>query len=191
MASGTWVRRGLRLITTCRISIHWIVIALASGLLTSISALADGGFVSKWNKRIAINEPTQKVIIVYDAGREDLLLQVKYETSFRSKPEAQKAVFGNQPSLPPLSNLPRRIQLDAPALNSPAQAAPGEFADTFEIPRHQRRDGTTELKDPAYQIRRPWPSQLPQFQDADLVLVRKAQELPIAIPEATIKKALR
>ena len=31
----------------------------------------------RWNKSIDINEPTQKAIIVHDAGREDLLLQVK------------------------------------------------------------------------------------------------------------------
>ena len=42
-------------------------------------ALADGCFVFRWNKDIDIKEPTQKAIIVYDAGREDLLLQVKYE----------------------------------------------------------------------------------------------------------------
>jgi len=44
--------------------------------------LADGGFVvSKfvWDKHNDIAEPTQKAILVYDAGREDLILQVKYE----------------------------------------------------------------------------------------------------------------
>ncbi len=40
---------------------------------------ADGCFVFKWNKAVDINEPTKKAIIVHDAGREDLLLQVKYE----------------------------------------------------------------------------------------------------------------
>ena len=39
----------------------------------------DGCFVFKWDKKTDINEPTQKAIIVYDAGREDVLLQVKYE----------------------------------------------------------------------------------------------------------------
>ncbi|EEF60661.1 DUF2330 domain-containing protein [Pedosphaera parvula] len=47
--------------------------------LSLASALADGCFVFKWNKAIDINEPTQKAIIFHDAGREDLLLQVKYE----------------------------------------------------------------------------------------------------------------
>src|SRR5262245_19515554 len=32
-----------------------------------------------YDKKTDINEPTQKAIIFYDAGREDLLLQVKYE----------------------------------------------------------------------------------------------------------------
>src|SRR5947209_2402563 len=45
----------------------------------ALSAQADGCFVFRWNKGVDINEPTQKAIIVYDQGREDLLLQVKYE----------------------------------------------------------------------------------------------------------------
>jgi HEAT repeat protein len=49
------------------------------GWLAPFSALADGCFVFKWDKNTDINEPTQKAIIVHDAGREDLLLQVKYE----------------------------------------------------------------------------------------------------------------
>lgn len=44
---------------------------------------ADGGFVTvsppPWDKHRDINEPTQKAIIVYDRGQEDLILQVKYE----------------------------------------------------------------------------------------------------------------
>jgi len=81
MTSGTWVRHGLRLTMTCRVSIHWVAIVLTLPWLISTSALADGCFVFKWNKSVDINEPTQKAIIVYDAGREDLLLQVKYEGS--------------------------------------------------------------------------------------------------------------
>jgi HEAT repeat protein len=42
-------------------------------------ALADGCFVWRWDKKVDINEPAQKAIILHDAGREDLLLQVKYE----------------------------------------------------------------------------------------------------------------
>lgn len=55
---------------------------LAAALLAPATASADGGFVvSKfvWDKHRDINEPTQKAILVYDAGREDLILQVKYE----------------------------------------------------------------------------------------------------------------
>lgn len=48
-------------------------------LLTSGQAYADGCFVFVWNKQKDINEPTQKAIILYDKGREDLILQVKYE----------------------------------------------------------------------------------------------------------------
>lgn len=50
-----------------------------SGFMGTPPLLADGCFVFKWNKKIDINEPTQKAIIVHEAGREDLLLQVKYE----------------------------------------------------------------------------------------------------------------
>ncbi|HWI57447.1 MAG TPA: DUF2330 domain-containing protein, partial [Bacillota bacterium] len=44
-----------------------------------VRVLADGCFVFKWNKAVDINEPAQKAIVFYDSGREDLLLQVKYE----------------------------------------------------------------------------------------------------------------
>src|SRR5687768_11764195 len=57
----------------------FIFLFLVIGWRVSHSAFADGCFVFKWNKAIDINEPTQKAIIVHDAGREDLLLQVKYE----------------------------------------------------------------------------------------------------------------
>ncbi len=51
-------------------------------LLMPAIALADGMFVVPkfvWDKHKDINEPTQKAILVYDAGREDLILQVKFE----------------------------------------------------------------------------------------------------------------
>lgn len=50
------------------------------GSLTKVQA--DGMFVAPkfvWDKHKDINEPTQKAILVYDNGREDLVLQVKYE----------------------------------------------------------------------------------------------------------------
>src|SRR6266487_2698336 len=59
-----------------------ILLSFLSSLFTLIvgyRALGDGCFVFRWDKKTDINEPTQKAIIVYDAGREDLLLQVKYE----------------------------------------------------------------------------------------------------------------
>jgi hypothetical protein len=59
-----------------------LLVPLLAVLLAPANALADGGFVvSKfiWDKHKDINEPTQKAIVVYDAGREDLILQVKYE----------------------------------------------------------------------------------------------------------------
>jgi Uncharacterized protein conserved in bacteria (DUF2330) len=55
-----------------------ITLAILAGCGVA-SAMADGCFVFKWNKAIDINEPTQKAIIFHDSGREDLLLQVKYE----------------------------------------------------------------------------------------------------------------
>jgi hypothetical protein len=55
------------------------LLLLSAGWLARPLAHADGCFVFKWNKEIDINEPTQKAIIVHDAGREDLLIQVKYE----------------------------------------------------------------------------------------------------------------
>jgi Uncharacterized protein conserved in bacteria (DUF2330) len=60
--------------------------AVGISLLTTLAwwaaapvARADGCFVFRWNKQRDINEPTQKAIIVHDQGREDLVLQVKYE----------------------------------------------------------------------------------------------------------------
>ncbi|MGA2788712.1 MAG: DUF2330 domain-containing protein, partial [Verrucomicrobiota bacterium] len=47
-----------------------------------LNLLADGCFVFPkfvWDKHREINEPTQKAIIVHDAGREELILQVKYD----------------------------------------------------------------------------------------------------------------
>jgi len=46
---------------------------------SAVSNFADGCFVWRWDKKRDINEPTQKAIILHDGGREDLLLQVKFE----------------------------------------------------------------------------------------------------------------
>src|SRR5882762_11903808 len=48
-------------------------------MIATASTYADGCFVFRWNKERDINEPTQKAIILHDQGREDLVLQVKYE----------------------------------------------------------------------------------------------------------------
>jgi hypothetical protein len=60
----------------------WLVLAFLAGTGGITNAQADGMFVAPkfvWDKHKDINEPTQKAIMVYDAGREDLILQVKYE----------------------------------------------------------------------------------------------------------------
>ena len=49
---------------------------------TAFNLHADGCFVAKkfvWDKNKDINEPTQKAIIAYDSGHEELILQVKYD----------------------------------------------------------------------------------------------------------------
>jgi hypothetical protein len=58
-----------------------LVPVLAMALVPSV-VRADGTFVEPkfvWDKHKDINEPTQKAIIVFDAGQEDMILQVKYE----------------------------------------------------------------------------------------------------------------
>ncbi|PYK96110.1 MAG: hypothetical protein DME19_20795, partial [Verrucomicrobia bacterium] len=57
----------------------YLILCLIAGLTIPALGRADGCFVFKWDKAIDINEPAQKAIIVHDAGREDLLLQVKYQ----------------------------------------------------------------------------------------------------------------
>ena len=70
---------GCRLPARHRARIACLVLSFVVGPRALLPALADGCFVFRWNKRIDINEPTQKAIIVYDAGQEDMLLQVKFE----------------------------------------------------------------------------------------------------------------
>lgn len=53
--------------------------ALTAWLLAAGSARADGCFVFVWDKQTDINEPTQKAILLHDQGREELVLQVKYD----------------------------------------------------------------------------------------------------------------
>ena len=56
-----------------------LITAITAWLLAAGQARADGCFVFVWNKQKDINEPTQKAILLHDQGREDLVLQVKYE----------------------------------------------------------------------------------------------------------------
>lgn len=59
----------------------WLCIALALGwlALSPLPARADGCFVFKPGHGTDVDEPTQRALIVHDAGREDLLLLVRYE----------------------------------------------------------------------------------------------------------------
>ncbi|HTR43840.1 MAG TPA: DUF2330 domain-containing protein [Pseudomonadales bacterium] len=59
-----------------------VLVSVISLVLVPVIGRADGVFVAPkfvWDKHKDINEPTQKAIIVFDAGQEDLILQVKYE----------------------------------------------------------------------------------------------------------------
>src|SRR5580698_7750124 len=65
-------------------ALKWPAVWCLSCILTAASttAFADGMFVVPkfvWDKHKDINEPTQKAILVYDAGQEDMILEVKYE----------------------------------------------------------------------------------------------------------------
>jgi HEAT repeat protein len=94
---------GYRLPARPRAWIACLVLSSLVGPLSLLPALADGCFVFRWNKNIDINEPTQKAIIVHDAGREDLLLQVKYEG-----PLEQFGWLIPVPSLPTVTKGPMR-----------------------------------------------------------------------------------
>ena len=79
MRSRIYIVSGLRRSLTHRPLIACVILFVVLCRLTLLPVLADGCFIFRWNKQADINEPTQKAIIVHDAGREDLLLQVKYE----------------------------------------------------------------------------------------------------------------
>lgn len=58
-----------------------LVLGLLAGASAPAQVRADGCFVASpfvWNKAKDINEPTQKAILVFAGGHEDLILQVKY-----------------------------------------------------------------------------------------------------------------
>ena len=79
LASVIWILHAVRCAARHRSSFRCVVILLTLTALLHLAVLADGCFVFRWDKKIDINEPTQKAIILHDSGREDLLLQVKYE----------------------------------------------------------------------------------------------------------------
>lgn len=111
--SRTWVWRGSQSLGFRTSAVPFLLIA-ALGPLALLQALADGCFVFKWNKAIDINEPTQKAIIVHDAGREDLLLQVKYEGPLKEfgwlipVPSLPKVEKGSMEAFYELSQLTQR-----------------------------------------------------------------------------------
>ncbi len=81
-----------------RLAVSWVCAVIV--VLGAMSAHADGTFV--WRGYERLSEPSQKGIIVYDEGVEDLFLQVKYEGSAAefgwivpvpSKPEVRQILF--------------------------------------------------------------------------------------------------
>jgi len=79
MASRIWSFCGRQLTRRYRALPACLTLLFALARFACLPAASDGCFVFRWDKKIDINEPTQKAIIVHDGGREDLLLQVKYE----------------------------------------------------------------------------------------------------------------
>ena len=64
------------------LSITSLLLGLLYGMASASIARADGCFVAPpfvWDKHRDINEPTQKAILLYDSGQEDMILQVKYD----------------------------------------------------------------------------------------------------------------
>jgi hypothetical protein len=60
------------------VALEFLVVLTAFVSIPS-SVLTDGCFVWQWDRSVDIREPAQKAIILYDKGREDLILQVKVE----------------------------------------------------------------------------------------------------------------
>src|SRR2546430_17409579 len=109
-----------RMLGDCRLSVRsgvwarWRAFFCISAALSVLRAFGDGCFVFRWDKKADINEPTQKAIIVYDAGREDLLLQVQYEGAVEDfgwlipVPSLPKVTKGSMQPFYELSQLPQR-----------------------------------------------------------------------------------
>jgi HEAT repeat protein len=71
--------RGLACRVECGASVRFVILLLVLTGFGPLRTPADGCFVFKWDKHTDINEPTQKAIICFDSGHEELMLQVKYE----------------------------------------------------------------------------------------------------------------
>src|SRR2546421_4826922 len=109
-----------RMLGDCRLSVRssvcvrWRAFFCISAALAVLPAFGDGCFVFRWDKKADINEPTQKAIIFYDAGREDLLLQVKYEGALEDfgwlipVPSLPKVTKGSMQPFYELSQLTQR-----------------------------------------------------------------------------------
>ena len=114
LASVIWILHAVRCAARHRSSFRCVVILLTLTALLYLPVLADGCFVFRWDKKIDINEPTQKAIILHDSGREDLLLQVKYEGSLEEfgwlipVPAVPKVEQGSMEAFYELSQLTQR-----------------------------------------------------------------------------------
>jgi len=78
MKTDSWIRGYQSFSLRLTIGILGFLVLAA----TAFNLHADGCFVAQkfvWDKQKDINEPTQKAIIAYDSGHEELILQVKYD----------------------------------------------------------------------------------------------------------------
>lgn len=74
----THMKGGLRTLFTSLLSRSRLFLACLATLASAADLRADGCFVLPlfvWNRFKDINEPTQKAILLYDAGREDMILR--------------------------------------------------------------------------------------------------------------------
>src|SRR5437773_241886 len=97
-----------------RACLTWRLAFGVGAALAVFPAFGDGCFVFRWDKKADINEPTQKAIILYDVGREDLLLQVRYEGALEDfgwlipVPSLPKVTKGSMQPFYELSQLTQR-----------------------------------------------------------------------------------
>ena len=112
MTSSKWMI-GRVLAAQVRAILPFILFATIAHL-SVLPLWADGCFVFKWDKKTDINEPTQKAVILHDGGREDMLLQVKYEGPLREfgwlvpVPSVPKVERGSMDAFYELSELTQR-----------------------------------------------------------------------------------